>query len=623
MARENVAARRRRLLVSVTLAALATRAAGLRLGPTKLAQLRVATAARRARWALRTAEVDEVVDVDAAIDAAVEPSEGISAPRLSPGYGFEGRQMATEEPKVKNEVEENLAAVYADLQELDRAARHVLASGLLFGIQNAEDIQAMVSMESKTKTKDARATQRRSSRKGTVSVRTAPDGSVTAAAAAEVAVEESTISSTTTTTTTTTRSTKKATRVRSKILRTGKRSVQDRLEKVNGIMPVWLTVAHSADVPKMKTKLIEIDGIPIVVWRDQSGRLSALSDVCIHRGASLAKGWVSKSGCVACPYHGFEYEHDGALVRTANVMGRDEHETEQEAIDRIGRIPGDPPQTVSYPVREAGGWIQVFPRSTVEAFGQLHAPETVLEPLHYPELSTPGFRAIQGSVDINGSVDATMENVLDMLHISYVHLFGNAQEPLPISTDYSSSYDDPDPNRRLLKSGKVVFTYNAGPRAWSKVVGGADVVRVENEFHLPYTAIIRVHFSGSTKTIVASALPLGKKRTRLNYKLYRNFAITHEKDEGPINWFVDRIFEFFMMITLNEDKVIVEDLYEDYRVGLMNGKYDKQQLTYRRAVTELLTKIDEREMQIRSGLFDEVAVPGLVDDALPREEAEA
>lgn len=57
-----------------------------------------------------------------------------------------------------------------------------------------------------------------------------------------------------------------------------------------------------------------------------------------------------------------------------------------------------------------------------------------------------------------------------------------------------------------------------------------------NEFHLPYRAVIRVYFGeNSVKTIEATAVPRGDGETTLHWKLYRNFAVTHPLDEGPVN----------------------------------------------------------------------------------------
>lgn len=59
---------------------------------------------------------------------------------------------------------------------------------------------------------------------------------------------------------------------------------------------------------------------------------------------------------------------------------------------------------------------------------------------------------------------------------------------------------------------------------------------MKNEFHLPYRAVIRVFFgSTSLKTVEATAVPVADGKTTLHWKVYRNFAMTHPLDNGPIN----------------------------------------------------------------------------------------
>lgn len=63
---------------------------------------------------------------------------------------------------------------------------------------------------------------------------------------------------------------------------------------------LWLAVAHSSSVKAGEVKKVEVDGVPIALWRSVTGALSAVSDVCIHRGASLARGWITNDHLV-CP----------------------------------------------------------------------------------------------------------------------------------------------------------------------------------------------------------------------------------------------------------------------------------------------------------------------------------
>ena len=62
----------------------------------------------------------------------------------------------------------------------------------------------------------------------------------------------------------------------------------------------------------------EIAGQPIIVLREASGRLRAMSNVCLHRMSVIAEGQGNKRALV-CPYHGWTYNLDGTL-RAAPAM---------------------------------------------------------------------------------------------------------------------------------------------------------------------------------------------------------------------------------------------------------------------------------------------------------------
>lgn len=58
----------------------------------------------------------------------------------------------------------------------------------------------------------------------------------------------------------------------------------------------------------------DIAGIPILLSRDASGEIHAISAVCTHRGAPLETGHFS-DGCVTCPWHGARYAlADGSVL---------------------------------------------------------------------------------------------------------------------------------------------------------------------------------------------------------------------------------------------------------------------------------------------------------------------
>ena len=75
-----------------------------------------------------------------------------------------------------------------------------------------------------------------------------------------------------------------------------------------------LLVAFSSQLAALGSYLTDDDaGTPILLVRSASGRLHAFANVCRHRGARVAEGCGIKRA-FACPYHGWTYDLDGALV---------------------------------------------------------------------------------------------------------------------------------------------------------------------------------------------------------------------------------------------------------------------------------------------------------------------
>ncbi len=56
----------------------------------------------------------------------------------------------------------------------------------------------------------------------------------------------------------------------------------------------------------------DLAGQPIVVLRDQSGALSAFSNVCLHRMSTLVEG-EGNARVLVCPYHAWSYDLEGKL----------------------------------------------------------------------------------------------------------------------------------------------------------------------------------------------------------------------------------------------------------------------------------------------------------------------
>jgi nitrite reductase/ring-hydroxylating ferredoxin subunit len=74
----------------------------------------------------------------------------------------------------------------------------------------------------------------------------------------------------------------------------------------------WTRVADDAEVREGEPKQVEVDGVALLVIRDQ-GQVRVLADRCTHRGGPLSEGEIS-DGCVTCPWHGSRFRlSDGSV----------------------------------------------------------------------------------------------------------------------------------------------------------------------------------------------------------------------------------------------------------------------------------------------------------------------
>lgn len=162
------------------------------------------------------------------------------------------------------------------------------------------------------------------------------------------------------------------------------------------LMNTWYVAGLSDDVTD-QPKQVKLLGQDFVLFRDEAGTLHCLSDICIHRGASLAGGRVTK-GCIECPYHGWRYRGDGSAAEIPAHPG--------VRIPKRVRVD-------SYPVQEKYGWVWVF-------LGD--APEQERPPLpEFPEFDMPGRRTIRGTFTWNANYGRVVENGVDFAHAAFVH----------------------------------------------------------------------------------------------------------------------------------------------------------------------------------------------------------
>ena len=90
-----------------------------------------------------------------------------------------------------------------------------------------------------------------------------------------------------------------------------------RLELERILRPSWQIVCHVNSIPKAGDyTTLDVGPESVLVLRDRDGSIRAFHNVCRHRGARLLDGAGTCPATITCPYHGWTYRQDGALIGT-------------------------------------------------------------------------------------------------------------------------------------------------------------------------------------------------------------------------------------------------------------------------------------------------------------------
>jgi phenylpropionate dioxygenase-like ring-hydroxylating dioxygenase large terminal subunit len=224
-------------------------------------------------------------------------------------------------------------------------------------------------------------------------------------------------------------------------------------------------------------------------------------------------------------------------------------------------------------------------------------------PFFPPEEYDSGYRSISGTRIINQNYKIVVENLLDMLHISYVHSFGSFNTPLPSGIRYTDISDI---------SGRTTFEYSPNDDTISTRVGNVVRVRVQNEFHLPTNTVTRVVAGRIIKTVFTRCLPVKNNETLLFWKVYRNFWI------DPYWTIFSRIGDWLIRVlmerTIDEDASILQYVYRN-QTSILRTKYDITIQKYREKLHTFKHRLSDAVLPLGLAIVHHsVSLEGSVDD---------
>ena len=320
----------------------------------------------------------------------------------------------------------------------------------------------------------------------------------------------------------------------------------------------WYVVGEIRSIRANKPYKAVIWDHEYVFWKTKTNEYVAMDDRCSHRGASLTIGQITKDNTILCPYHGYEFSKNGTLTK---VPGLDFQNTPCQNLK-------------SYPIAEKNGWIyiNIIPNS-------VNSTARYEDIFDEPEASDPKYSVIYIKSDFKSYARIVSENSLDVMHIGFVHAFGNRDSPSPIKEIPPHQVGD-NPYHFRTK-----YDYISGKDSLVKRFFYFPNLSIENEFILPHTTVARVMFGDFVSTVITFATPINNTHSTLYVKTYRNFWCNAENLPEPLSRFMtylgDYVTEDMMRKTVNQDKRVIENIPMKYIDGKFNMKYDKLQNVYR------------------------------------------
>ncbi len=173
-------------------------------------------------------------------------------------------------------------------------------------------------------------------------------------------------------------------------------------ERIDGYPPPfprgWYRIARAVDIPAGETLRVDALGVSLLAFRGvQDGALHVLDAHCPHQGADLGVGGKVVGNCVRCPFHDFDFDGCGKLVKVPTLS--------------------DTPKikTRAWPVREVHGMVWIWHDSA--------KGEPDYEP-EYQSAITSGDMVLRGEHDagvVRMHIIEFAENSVDFQHFKPLH----------------------------------------------------------------------------------------------------------------------------------------------------------------------------------------------------------
>jgi len=308
------------------------------------------------------------------------------------------------------------------------------------------------------------------------------------------------------------------------------------------IKNAWYIAAESHEL-KGKPLSRKVTGVPMVLFRDQTGQASALFDRCPHRNVKLSQGRLHK-GRLQCAYHGWEFDGHGKC-------------THIPALPEDGHIPKGA-CTRKIPLIEQQNFLWVWAGD--------RAPRADEKPFYYPyfNVNSWGWGRLQSY--IHNSVANVVENFIDNPHTGYVHggLFRNPASHW-VTNDLESTKQGVTVDIHEEKQANSVL---------SRLLVGSDDVAHQDAYFYPSTVRVAYTFGPKRQMVGFQTMtPVDELETRIFVHICWRM--------GPLGPLVKAGLPLFGAIILKQDVDILNcqgDMIREYGEHFTSIKADTANL---------------------------------------------
>jgi phenylpropionate dioxygenase-like ring-hydroxylating dioxygenase large terminal subunit len=132
-------------------------------------------------------------------------------------------------------------------------------------------------------------------------------------------------------------------------------------------------------------RALELMGTPLLITRNEAGRVQAFVNMCSHRGAIVAQEGCGTARGFRCPYHAWSYDVDGRLISVFDAKN-------------FGDIAKDEYGLTPLPTYERSGmiWVNLKADATVDFDAFLAGYDSVLDDLGFDRCHLVGRQVLRG-----------------------------------------------------------------------------------------------------------------------------------------------------------------------------------------------------------------------------------